>query len=270
MDGEYQGEEVGASPASVEEVEYTSEEGGASQASEETEESEDGQVPFNEHPRWKAVHGELKTYKELGATPEQIRQLGREVQFYRDLDARQKQQQQNKPQSEEDKSEGESIKAARAALMKVAPELGDVGPLKQILTMLGQQAQQHREGVDEMAHSALSALMAQSGLPTDEKKVTDMARRMIPIIQNDEALLQLYFRDPNKAVQKAWDDFTKDIDIIASRRTNARLAQKGLSLSLLPRAQQGAGGFTPKAGAKPAQTIDELFKRERGTLSGKG
>lgn len=231
----------------------------------------ESQVPFHEHPRWKQVHGELKSYKALGATPEQILELGRELQFYRELDARNKQsqRQESRPPTDEERQNEASMKAARAALEQVAPEIKEVGHLKQILTMLGHQAQQHRESLDTQAHSALAGLMSQVGLPTADEQVVSMAKRMVPIIQDDQRLLQLYFRDPNAAVKQAWDAFTKDIDLIASRRQGARLQQKGASLSLLPRAQQGGGGSAPPRGEKPAQTIDELFKRERRFLTGK-
>lgn len=255
-------------PAPSDTEEYADREAGG----ETPDEDPDGQVPFHEHPRWKQVHGELKTYKQLGVTPEQILELGREVQFYRELDARNKQEQrqESRPPTDDERQHEASLKAARAALEQVAPEIKEVGQLKQILTMLGHQAAQHRESLDEQAHHALASVMAQSGLQTDGEKVVSMARRMIPIIQDDPRLLQLYFRDPNAAVTKAWDAFTKDMDLIASRRQGARLQQKGVALSLLPRAQQGGGGSAPARGEKPAQTIDELFKRERGTLTGKG
>ena len=259
-------DETAASSTATEELEDTAA-GGVT-----PDEDPDSKVPFHEHPRWKEVHGELKAFKALGATPEQILDLGREVQFYRELDARNKQdqRQEKREPTEEEQEQEAQLKAARTALERVAPELKELGQLKQILAKIEKQDKERSESIDEQARGTLTSLMAKEGLRTDAEKVVSMTKRVNLMIQDDPKLLRLYTRDPSAAVTQAWGDYMADIDLIASRRSGARLEQKGSSLASLPRAQQGGGGAAATKGQAPAQTIDELFKRERGVLTGKG
>lgn len=239
--------------------------------SEMSDEDQDGKVPFHEHPRWKAVHGELKSYKALGVTPEQILELGREVQHYRELNASNKEEQrrESRPPTEDELETEAALKAARADLEKVAPEIKEFADLKKVVKALEDHAKQGREEADAQAMETLATVMAQAGLPADDGKVASMAKRVAPIIQDSRVLTKLYYRDPVAAVTQAWEIFTKDIELIASRRKSAKLEQKGASLSTLPKGQQGGGGTVHGKGQAPPQTIDELFRRERGSLTGK-
>jgi hypothetical protein len=231
----------------------------------------ESQVPFHEHPRWKAVHGELKSFKALGVTPEQILELGREVQSYREANVRDKQEQrkESRPPTEEEIETEAALKAARADLERVAPELKEIESLKKIVTTLENQAKQVREDADAQAISTLATIMTQTGMSADDQKVASMAKRVAPIIQDSPQLTKLYYRDPVAAVTQAWEIFTQDLELIASRRKGAKLEQKGASLSTLPKGQLGGGGGVPAKGQPPAATIDELFRRERGVLTGK-
>lgn len=248
-------------------------EGAANANGGETPSEEEGEIPqpYHKDPRWQKIHGELKSYKALGVTPEQILELGREVQHYRELNASHKEEQrkESRQPTEEELETEMALKSARADLEKVAPELKDIERLKKIVTTLEDQAKQVREDIDAQAISALATIMTQAGLAADDHKVASMAKRVAPIIQDSPQLTKLYYRDPVAAVTQAWDIFTKDLELIASRRKGAKLEQKGASLSTLPKGQQGGGGAVPAKGQPPAATIDELFRRERGTLTGK-
>lgn len=226
-------------------------------------------VPFSEHPRWKEVYGELKGFKALGVTPEQIMELGQEVLSYREQ-AKAAKETAAHPQTEEERDAEETSKAQRAELERIFPELKDLGRLKQMVKTLEDQAAQNRDAVDRQALTTLTSLITQAGLQASKEKVNSLAKRVSPIIQDDPALLQLYYRDPSAAVTKAWDMYCEDLDTITSRRTGAKLQQKGAALQSLPRGGQGGGvGATGTSASPPPKNIDELFRQNRGLLSGK-
>lgn len=237
--------------------------------------------PYHKDPAWQRIlaqrneaRAKAASYDALGATPEQISDLGQELLYYRDLVARAKasQSEDSRPATPEEKDEEAQLKAARAALKRVAPELDEIANLKQALKIIGGQVESHYRGLESQADDALTALMKEAGLPTSSADVRRNANAMVEEIKSDPKLYQKYLRDPEGAVKKAWSIYVERAEKLTSRRQKADLQTTGATLRTLPRAQ-GGGGLPGGGSTAPGtpQTVDDAFREFRaGLLSRKG
>lgn len=231
---------------------------------------EEEQAPFHQDPAWQRIiaqrnqaRDELKAYKDLGA-PEQVRTALNRVEYYDRLVEEAKAERPVEKVKTEDERELEAKRnEARETLFKIAPEL-------KISIERDKQREEERvafnDGLQSRAMGEVKRLMGTAGLPTGDEEVLEMAEMLVPLVKRDADLRAEYFTNPKQAVKQAWEKFFERHGKAASRISAAATQQKGSSLSALPRANQGGGGGSPARGTPAPQTLDELFKQNRGAF----
>jgi hypothetical protein len=224
---------------------------------------EDQTVPFSEHPRWKAVYGDLKEFKTLGELNEVKAKLQR-LDHYDQMiqEARAHRADTKEPVTDEERELTTQRAKAREQLYEIAPELRD-------LLTLGERARAQAEiaqrSTELRAETELKGTLKAAGIPITDASVKKYGNYLVNIIGNDPDLYAEYLGDPKAAVKEAWRRYAEDSAPV-SRPKIATTQQRGAALQGLPRGNQGGGGGTPGGGAAaPAQTLDELFKQHRGS-----
>lgn len=228
------------------------------------------QQPYHQDPAWQRIIAqrnearlEAKAYKELGS-PAEVRTHLNRVQYYdRLVEEANTERPAGEAKSDEDRDLESKRREARETLFKIAPELKET--IEQ-----SQQREQERaafqQGLQNRAMGEVKRLMGTVGLPVGDEDVMEMSEMLVPMLKRDADLRAEYFTNPKQAVKMAWDKFFERHGKAASRISAAATQQKGSSLSALPRANQGGGGGSPARGTPAPQTLDELFKQNRGAF----
>lgn len=231
-------------------------------------------VPFNEHPRWKQVYAELKTYKALGspeelstakATLAEAQSVLEEVQGFRQLVAKARAEREalGGGKTEDERAAEAQYAKAKEQLKKIAPELFEtVEEIRQAKeaqqAALAHQAEARKQ-VDATAMAAVSTLMAKHGLESTPEAVDLMSEQLVAIAKRDPEILDLYFKNPNKAVQMSWDKYFDHAEKLSSRKTAAAQQAKGVALKGLPRNHSSGPSGAGSAGSAPPTTLKEAF-----------
>jgi hypothetical protein len=222
------------------------------------------EVPFNEHPRWKEVYGELQEFKKLAADPGTLNARLQEaneikVAFEEAVALAHAEQAKTEGQRKAD----ESYKLARQELKKIFPEIDQLAGL--------QQAQQERwTRLERAAIGQTQKVMAAAGLDTSPGEIKSMTDVLADIIKNDADLHAEYDIDPRAAVNGAFEKFQAKFAKVGERASKAASQREREATRSLPRAH-GSGGVETGGGEKaaaPAKNLAEASARVAARLKG--
>ena len=195
--------------------------------------------PLHKSDRWKEVYGKYKEYKGLGDPTDLQAKLAR-LEYYDDLVSKYEDDRTPKePKTTEQKEAEEQLATARAALQKVAPEVDAIKPLANSMKA-------YFESVESGAEERTLELMEEAGMPTETKDIAAMVGILQPIIKEDRKLHLLYFRNPEKAVERAFERFSEQFTKGADRKRAAATQRDKERLSKLPKTPR-SGGSSPAA-----------------------
>lgn len=220
-------------------------------------------VPFSEHPRWKEVYANLKEYKSLGSTPEQIRAALDRLAYYDQLAEESKHSATDTSVNDTDKQANEEKK--QEALRVLEQLIPGISKFPEIMELMKTDARQLAASLEERAYDELHTLMASVGMPAKETDLTEMADLLVPLLKADAKLVTLYRTDPAAAVRKVWTKFAERA-VVFTRKQSAAQQDKGAALREMPRAHRGGGSLTSGAAPEPPKTIDEAIKEFRQSM----
>ena len=219
------------------------------------------EVPFNEHPRWKEVYGELQEFKKLGISPADLTtrlQEGQELKAAFEEAARQAADDAGKTGGEDEANKG--YKQAREELRKVFPEIDRLAELLH--------ANDVRYGrLEKAALSETKKVLEAASLGTSDKDVLSMSDILADIIKNDDDLLAEYDNRPRQAVRDAWTKYVETARPAVERSIASSKQKDAETRKILPKAHGagGEGGGGEKAAPEP-KTLIEAEKRAMARL----
>ena len=210
--------------------------------------------------RWKQVYGGLQEYKGLGAVDE-LRAKLRRLDYYDQLAAEASAdagavEPEPEALTAEERKAADATKKIRKELEQIAPELAAVSAHDQVFKVFF-------SAIEAGAMYETERLMEESGLPTADSDKMEMSGMLADVIGRDRKLYFTYIRNPEKAVQLAWDRTVAKFG--NPKRAAAAATQKDKEkLTGLPKAHKGGGasGEGAKAPAEP-KTIEEAFQRSK-------
>jgi hypothetical protein len=223
-------------------------------------------VPFNEHPRWREVYGELQEFKKLGGSPADISARLQEAEELKATLEREAAAIANEKaqQGGTSKEVNAVFEAARAELRKLLPEIDAIANI--------QAAQQAHYGrLEKAALSETKKVLDSAGLPTTADDITAMSDILADVIRNDEDLFAEYETNPREAVRGAWKQYIERVRPAVERQIAASKQKDRESLRTLPRAHGAGGGEAGGGGEKPpepAKTLKEAEARAMARLRG--
>lgn len=214
------------------------------------------EVPFNEHPRWKEVYGELQDWKKLGASPADI---SARLQEANDLKAA-LEQAATEVANETGQKQGEDAankvyEQARAELRKLFPE---IDRLSQVVAAHDARSQR----LERAALTEQKKIMSAAGLDVTDRAVGGMSDILADIIKNDPDLAAEYDMNPRAAVRGAWDQYTSTVKSYVEREAAAKKQKDAETRRNLPRAHGGGGGEGASGGDKPPAPAKNLLEAE--------
>lgn len=226
------------------------------------------EVPFNEHPRWKEVYGELQEFKKAGVNPGELSARLQEAEelkaaFAEAIElARQEEAKQKGAQAAD-----QSFQQARAVVRKlIEEELTDIGKIGKLEASINLRNQR----LERAATTETKKIMASAGLEVNDKEVATMSDTLADIIKNDEDLYVEYEIDPRGAVRGAYEKFVAKFKTVGERAAKAATQRQREDTRSLPKAH-GPGGGSESGGGKtlaPAKTIAEATARAAERLRG--
>jgi len=221
------------------------------------------EVPFNEHPRWKEVYGELQEWKKLGVSPtEATAKLaeGQELKAAFENAARQAVDEAGK-RGDDDRA-NEVYKMAREELRKVFPEIDAIAKL--------QEAHDARYArLEKAALSETKKVLETAGLGTGDKEILSMSDILADIIKNDDDLYAEYESSPKAAVRGAWEKYVERVRPAVERSIASSKQKDGETRKVLPKTHGSGGGEGGSGKTEPEpKTLVEAEKRAMARLKG--
>lgn len=242
-----------------EKVEGTKDAAAGAQADDKSKE-----VPFNDHPRWIQVYGELKEFKKLGLSPADLTtrlQEGQELKTAFEEAARQAADEAGKKGGEDEANK--VYKQAREELRKVFPEIDAIAKL--------QEAHDARYArLEKAALSETKKVLETAGLGTADKEILSLSDILADIIKNDDDLYAEYETSPKAAVRGAWEKYVERVRPAVERSIASSKQKDGETRKGLPKTHGSGGGEGGSAGkdAPEPKTLVEAEKRAMARLRG--
>lgn len=231
------------------------------------EQSGGKEVPFNEHPRWKEVYGELQEFKKAGVSPGDLAARLQEAEELKAAFA----EAIELARQEDAKKHGDQVadanfQQARAWVKQlIAEELTDVSKIGKLEAAINLRNQR----LERAATSETKKLMTAAGLDVSEKEVATMSDTLADIIKNDPELFDDYEIDPRGAVRGAYEKFVKKFKTVGERAAKAASQRQREDIRSLPKAHGPGGGDGGGAkAAGPPKTIAEATARVAERLRG--
>ena len=201
------------------------------------DESADDKLPFHRHPRWKKVHGDLKAYKGLGRSAEEIQDDLSRLERFDKIVAEEEAKAKKKAAAGDEDDDPELTKrrkAARKELSKIAPEVDAI-------VAAADKTNLYFDSLGRRATREMTVLLKDAGMSTKEKSLEAMADVLGGIIAEDKELYDDYLSDPKGAVREAFKRFRSDSVEAAQRKAKADVQKDKTKLMGLPKVHKSGG-----------------------------
>jgi len=206
--------------------------------------------PLHKSVRWKEVYGKYKEYKDLGDPSDVSAKLAR-LEYYDSLVANlDDERPKSEPKTDEQKVAEKELADARAALKQVAPEFEAIKPMAANM-------RSYYESLESGAEDETERLMDEAGMPTTPSDKKAMAEILQSFIKEDRKKHLLYLRNPEKAVEWAFERFTKDFVAGRTRKDAASAQRDKEKLSKLPKPLASAGSIPSEGKSKAPTNLKE-------------
>ena len=222
------------------------------------------EVPFNEHPRWKEVYGELQEWKKLGGSPKDINaRLQEGAELKAALEAAASEVADDTAKKGGSEAEVNKVyKAAREELRKVFPEIDAIAEIVK-------EREVRNQRLERAALAETKKVLEAAGLDAQEKDVLTMSDICADIIKGDDDLYELYFQNPREAVRGAFKSYTGKVEAYVKREAAAAKQKDGETRKGLPKAHGSGGEMGGSEKAQPeARTLADAEKRAIARLRG--
>ena len=203
------------------------------------DDSQDEKLPFHKHPRWKKVHGDLRAYKGLNRTVEEIQADLSRLDRFDTIVAEEEAKAKAKAASDDD-PEDEVLKKRRKAARK---ELSKIAPEVDAIMAAADRTNLYFDSLGRRATREMVGLLKEAGMSTKEKSVEAMSDVLSGIISEDIELYDDYLSDPKGAVREAFKRFRADSVDSATRKAKADVQKDKTKLMGLPKTHKaGSSG----------------------------
>ena len=205
------------------------------------DESQDEKLPFHKHPRWKKVHGELKSYKGLNRTSDEIKDdLARLERYDKIVEEEEAKAKVKAAAGGDDDPEDEVLKKRRRAARK---ELSKIAPEVDAIVAAAEKTNLYFDSLGRRATREMTVLLKEAGMSTKTASVEAMSDVLSGLIKEDDELYDDYLSDPKGAVREAFKRFRSDSVESATRKAKADVQKDKTKLMGLPKTHKaGSSG----------------------------
>lgn len=226
------------------------------------------EVPFNEHPRWKEVYGELQEFKKAGVNPGELQARLQEAEelkaaFAEAIELARQEEAKSKGPEIADANFRQARDVVRQLIKDELSEVSKIAKLEASITLRNQR-------LERAATAETKKIMASAGMEVNDKEVATMSDTLADIIKNDDDLYAEYEISPREAVRGAYEKFVAKFKTVGERAVKASTQRQREETRSLPKAH-GPGGDSGGGGGKaltPAKNIAEATARAAERLRG--
>ena len=218
------------------------------------EEGAKGTGPKPGSKRWNKIYARSKvadTYEGYG-TPAEI------AQKFARLELLDQKIEGKEDAGESDDKETKDLKERQSLIRK---QLREVEPALEHLEELQEYAADMSESLRERAADACREAMEESGIEVNDKSYGFFARSLNSIIKGDRRLYLIYLTSPEKAVEKAYEEYARPFQADGKREKGAALVKQGAALRKLPKQVKQGSSSAPVKKVKEAQDVKEAEKQ---------